>query len=220
MGNGNANTNGGLTPGRKMKLDSPNPSSASATASAAASSYTSTQSQYYNQNYSNNYNDNAQPMSPMHPVRPVTKYDKEPGHGHGHGHGHVANAYAYDNDNTATIPSTHNIHHDADSTKPSVLKSIFSPVLNFLNHSNAKDHNEDNINIDIHAHAHANAVHVEAAAQDQDHSTSGNANGNSSSFKTVLVKDTNHKDAQTSGTAFRNETIRVVFNHNIHQVRN
>ena len=89
----------------------------------------------------------AVPMSPMHPARPVTKYDKDvtmPNHTG------VKIISSYDDESTkdgvtnggsggggaTAATGTGNMSH---SSSPSVLKSIFSPVLNFLNHSSTKD---------------------------------------------------------------------------------
>jgi TFIIF-interacting CTD phosphatases, including NLI-interacting factor len=84
---------------------------------------------------------NATPMSPMHPVRPVTKYDKDVTMPDSTG---VKILLSQEEDfsmnsaggsgrtSTTGIAQSGNNSH---STSPSVLKSIFSPVLNFLNHS-------------------------------------------------------------------------------------
>jgi hypothetical protein len=94
---------------------------------------------------------NGAPMSPMHPVRPVTKYDKNvtmPDHTgikislyDGEKEEESITAGNTGPDRSSLVgtgnadPNTGMSH----SSSPSVLKSIFSPVLNFLNHSSTKD---------------------------------------------------------------------------------
>ena len=122
------NLAGVLTPVRKMKLESP-VLAANANAYASANSYS------------------RMPMSPMHPVKAVTKHDKTD----------TANDAGTKFRKDSDADSDAALNDSSPSSSTSVLKSIFSPVLNFLNHSNKDIDHVETITDDVDDHANANA---------------------------------------------------------------
>jgi len=125
------------------------------------------------------------PMSPMHPMRPVTEHDK--------------NDKPYAKTNAITVGADAAPDDSSPPSSTSVLKSIFSPVLNFLNQSHS---NKDNDHIDVISDDDITKAHTNANTNTD---TNANANANANT-DTKTKADTNVHTQTIDQAQDRNDT--------------